>query len=241
MIATYAAECLRTVRNRQFFVFSPGIPLLSTRIAGALNRNGTPSGQQVLATELRPHGLARCLRLDDCGARRWGEDRGRAARPVGTGAAPHAAPTLAYFGTKVITGYTSRALTIACSTSPATARRGLGPRPVEMTGLLRWPDPVRRLWASLGHLCHCRRGGSDGRWLRRAFLALLGGVWGPSADRRDPRHRETLPSFWLVQASDVGLGASGWVGKGWLGSARSGLPVCGRLAMRAFARDTGRA
>jgi ABC-2 type transport system permease protein len=51
---------------------------------------------------------------------------------------------------------------------------------------------------------------------------------------------QALPSFWLVQASHVSLGGSGWGMTGWLvvGGWTAALTL---LAARAYRRDTSRA
>ena len=49
-----------------------------------------------------------------------------------------------------------------------------------------------------------------------ALLALLGGVWFPiTGGSAMHAIAEALPSYWLVQASHVGLGGQGWGTKGW--------------------------
>ena len=48
-----------------------------------------------------------------------------------------------------------------------------------------------------------------------------------------------LPSYWLVQASHVGLGAAAWGATGWIvvGAWTAGLSL---VAARAYRRDTSR-
>jgi ABC-2 type transport system permease protein len=72
-----------------------------------------------------------------------------------------------------------------------------------------------------------------------AVLSFLGGVWFPIQHGALHVIAELLPSFWLVQASHVALGASGWSANGWLVmGAWSVLLAAG--AMAAYRRDTGR-
>jgi ABC-2 type transport system permease protein len=51
---------------------------------------------------------------------------------------------------------------------------------------------------------------------------------------------QLLPSYWLVQASQVALGGRGWDGLGWAVMI-SWTIVLSLLAARAFKRDTQRA
>ena len=109
-----------------------------------------------------------------------------------------------------------------------------------MTGyLLVGLIPFAALGILLGHLVTADAvgptvGGAS------ALLAFLGGVWfsvGTSGGLHDVA--QALPSYWLVQASYVGLGGAGWGREGWLVIAIWTLAAA-RLAMRAYARDTGR-
>jgi hypothetical protein len=51
---------------------------------------------------------------------------------------------------------------------------------------------------------------------------------------------QSLPSYWLVRASYVSLGAGGWPVRGWLVIA-AWTTVAAALAARAYRRDTKRA
>jgi ABC-2 type transport system permease protein len=72
-----------------------------------------------------------------------------------------------------------------------------------------------------------------------AVFALLGGTWFPITSGVMKDIAEALPSYWLVQAAHVGLGAKGW---GWTGVAVVAAWTVGGavLAGRAYARDTQR-
>ena len=74
-----------------------------------------------------------------------------------------------------------------------------------------------------------------------ALLALLGGVWFPiTGGSAMHAIAEALPSYWLVQASHVGLGGQGWGTKGW--AVVAALERGRRLRRhRAYKRDTRRA
>jgi ABC-2 type transport system permease protein len=70
-----------------------------------------------------------------------------------------------------------------------------------------------------------------------ALLSLLGGVWFPITSGTMHDIAETLPSYWLVQASHVSIGGSGWGTKGWVVMA-AWTVVLGVLAARVYQRDT---
>ena len=73
-----------------------------------------------------------------------------------------------------------------------------------------------------------------------ALLSILGGVWFPVGSGGILHDvAQALPSFWLVQASHVGIGGAGWSSTGWIVVAVWTV-VAARLAMRAYRRDTGR-
>jgi ABC-2 type transport system permease protein len=50
---------------------------------------------------------------------------------------------------------------------------------------------------------------------------------------------EALPSYWLVQASHVGIGGSGWGATGWF-VVGAWTVVAAAAARRAYTRDTQR-
>jgi ABC-2 type transport system permease protein len=72
-----------------------------------------------------------------------------------------------------------------------------------------------------------------------ALLALLGGVWFPINGGVMQDVAEGLPSYWLVRASHVGIGASGWGATGWAVVA-AWTVVAALAAGRAYQRDTRR-
>jgi ABC-2 type transport system permease protein len=74
-----------------------------------------------------------------------------------------------------------------------------------------------------------------------ALFAFLGGTWFPITGG-GVLHQvaEDLPSFWLVQASHVAIGGSGWGTRAWIVIAVWTV-AAGQLARRAYRRDTKRA
>jgi ABC-2 type transport system ATP-binding protein len=73
-----------------------------------------------------------------------------------------------------------------------------------------------------------------------ALLSILGGVWFPVGSGGILHNvAQALPSYWLVQASHVGIGGPGWSSTGWI-VVTVWTAVAARLAMREYRRDTGR-
>jgi ABC-2 type transport system permease protein len=72
-----------------------------------------------------------------------------------------------------------------------------------------------------------------------ALLALLGGVWFPITGGVLHTIAQALPSYWLVQASYVGLGGDGWGARGWAIVAAWSVAAA-MAAAWAYRRDTGK-
>ena len=72
-----------------------------------------------------------------------------------------------------------------------------------------------------------------------SLLALLGGTWFPITSGFMYDLARCLPSYWLVQASHVGVGGSGWGAQGWLVIAAWSVGLS-LLAARVYRRDTAR-
>jgi ABC-2 type transport system permease protein len=73
-----------------------------------------------------------------------------------------------------------------------------------------------------------------------AVLSLLGGVWFPiGGDGVLHDVAQALPSYWLVAAGRIGIGAEGWGPTGWAVMAAWTVALT-MLARRAYRRDTQR-
>jgi ABC-2 type transport system permease protein len=141
----------------------------------------------------------------------------------------------------VITGYGMAGLTLAAlyAAGAVLGVRLTAHQWAQMTGLiLIGLIPFAALGIVIGHLVTPDSigpvmGGST------ALLALLGGTWFPITGGAMKTIGEALPSYWLVQAGHVGLGAKPWPTTGWVVIAVWTLG--GVAAARfAYARDTTR-
>jgi ABC-2 type transport system permease protein len=146
-----------------------------------------------------------------------------------------------YFRTKVLSGYAMAIVTLLVLGIAGTT---LGVRlsgtewvhtAVQMlVGLV----PFAALGILFGHLLSVdavgpTMGGAT------ALLSILGGVWFPIQNATLQTVSKGLPSYWLVQASHVAIGGSGWGATGWLVVAAWSVAL-GAAAMWAYRRDTGK-
>ena len=211
-------ELKRTFRNRRFFFFSLGFPLVLYFLIAGPNRDETNLGNSGLSAPLYfMVGLAAFGTMNAmlaAGARIAGD------RAVGWNRQLRITPltTRTYFRAKVATGYVMAGLTlVALYTSGVILGVSMsGNDWLRMTGLiLLGLLPFAGLGIVFGHLLTPDSigpvmGGTT------ALLALLGGTWFPLSGAVMTHVGEALPSYWLVQAGHVGLGGSGWTRTGWL-------------------------
>lgn len=235
-------ELVRTFRNVRLLVFSFGFPLVLYFVIATPNRhehNFNGSGISIplyymvglvafggmsslissgtrIATE-RTDGWTRQLRIT----------------PLATSA---------YFGAKVITGYTMAAVTIALlyASGVSLGVNLSAERWFEMTGLIVVAlIPFAVLGIFLGHLLTADSiGPAIGGIV--SLLALVSGTWFPIGSHGILHDiAQYLPSYWLVGASHVALGGSAWSATGWIviGAWTITLGIAARIAYR---RDTGR-
>jgi ABC-2 type transport system permease protein len=234
-------ELLRTFRNRRFFIFSLGFPLVLYFVIAGPNKNDNDfGGSGIPAPVYYMIGLTAFGAMNAvlaAGARIAGE------RAVGWNRQLRITPlsTRAYFRAKVLTGYLMAGCTIAVlyiSGATMGVRLPAGDW-LAMTGLiLVGLVPFVALGILFGHLLTVdsigpAMGGST------ALFALLGGTWFPVGNGTMKDIAEAIPSYWLVQASHVGLGGSAWGALGWAVIA-AWTVVLTALAARAWRRDTGK-
>jgi ABC-2 type transport system permease protein len=234
-------ELLRTFRNRRLYLLSFAFPLVLYYAIAAPNRGEhSLGGTGISAPVYFMVGLAAFGTMNavvGCGARIAAE------RAVGWNRQLRLTPlpTRTYFRVKVLTAYVMAALTIAllyAAGATLGVRLAAGDW-LRMTGLiLIGLAPFAAIGILLGHVLTTDSigpaiGGTT------AVFALLGGVWFPVTSGAMHAIAESLPSYWLVQASHVGLGGAGWGTSGWAVVA-AWTVACAALARRAYERDTKR-
>ena len=243
MSSTYLRlELLRMFRNRRFFIFSLGFPIvLYYLIAGPNKGNDDLGGSGISAPVYYMIGLVAFGAMTavlSAGARISAE------RSTGWNRQLRITPltTREYFRTKVLTGYAAASTTIVVMyVAGATLGVSLPALDwIEMTGLiLVGLVPFTAGAIAMGHLVPVdsigpAMGGTT------AILAFLGGTWFPiTGDGVFATVAKLLPSYWLVQASHVGLGGAAWGRTGWLVVAAWTVGMTA-LAFRAYRRDTNR-
>ena len=235
-------ELRRSFRNRRFFVFTIGFPLVLYLLIATPNRHDDDlSGTGISAPLYFMVGLAA---LGTMNAVVGGGARIAIERFLGWTRQLRLTPLSprVYFGTKVASAYLSALLTIAVLYA-AGISLGVSLSAWEwlrMTGLLLVGLlPFAALGIALGHLLGVEAVGPTIGGLS-GLLGFLGGVWFPLGDGVMRDIAQALPSFWLVEASHVSLGGPGWSATGWLVVAAwtAALSV---LAVYAYRRDTSRA
>jgi len=241
--ATYMRyELLRTFRTRRFVLLAFGFPVVLYFLIAGPNRDQHSLGGTGLSAPLYfMIGLISFGAMNamlSAGARIAGE------RQVGWNRQLRITPLSprTYFRTKVLTGYVMAIGTMALlyvSGAILGVRLPAGEW-LHMTWLiLVGLVPFAALGILFGHLLSVdavgpAMGGTT------ALLSFLGGVWFPIRTGALHVIAQLLPSYWLVQASRVALGGSGWPANGWLvmGAWSVGLAAA---AMAVYRRDTGRA
>lgn len=235
-------ELLRTLRNGRFFVFSLGFPvLLYAILAGSSRHQANLGGSGIPATLYYMTGLVSfgtMAAVLGIGARIAAE------RQVGWNRQLRLTPLSArsYMRTKVLSGYLMATISIALLYGMGI---GYGVRlPVsrwlEMTGfILVALIPFAVIGVALGHLLTVESMGPAMGGLT-ALFAFLGGTWFPlTGEGFLTQLGRSLPSYWLVQAGQVALGAAPWGSRGWAVIAVWTV-AAGLLAARAYRRDTRR-
>jgi ABC-2 type transport system permease protein len=210
-------ELRRTFRNGRLLFFSLGFPVVLMFAIAAPNRDATDFlGTGISAPLYYMVGLVgfgAMMALISTGARIATERIEGWTRQLR--ATPLSAP--AYLRAKVITGYGMAAATIVVLYLAGIA---LGVRLsaeswLAMTGLILIALlPFAALGVLLGHLLTPETiGPAVGGAV--SLLALVSGTWFPLGDGFLGDIGQFLPSYWLVQASHVGLGGAAWTPFGW--------------------------
>ncbi|HZZ97118.1 MAG TPA: ABC transporter permease [Jatrophihabitantaceae bacterium] len=253
MSATYATytrfEMLRLLRNRQNLAFSAIFPIVMYFLLAGPNKDNHNFG----GTKAHPTGLfapqyymVSLLAFGGMIAVLSGGARIAAERTVGWNRLLRLTPlsAVAYLRSKLLTGYLMAAITIALLYAAGIA---LGVRLpftswLEMTALILIAlIPFAALGIGLGHLLNDDAAGpATGGGV--SLFAFLGGSWFPIVGGGlFAGFCKLLPSYWLVQAGHVGLGAKNpWGLEAWLVIA-VWTAAASVLAMWAYRRDTRRA
>jgi len=235
-------ELLRTFRNRWFFAFAIGFPVVLYFLIAAPNRNvedfvgtGLPAALYHMAS-IAAYGTMSGMTF--IGARIAAErDDGWNRLLRTTPLSPRS-----YLVAKLVSAYLTVLTSIALLYISGFL---LGVRlpAVEwlwMTALMLIAlIPFGALGVLFGHLLHADSAGAVTGVLI-AVLAFIGGAWFPLGDGILYQIGRFVPSYWLVQASHVATGEGGWTALGWAVVVAWSV-VLGLLAARAFLRDTSRA
>jgi ABC-2 type transport system permease protein len=242
MTAYIRFELLRTFRNRRFFLFSFGFPLVLYFLIAGPNRHVHNLAKSGIPAPL--YYMVGLAAFGSMNAMLSTGARIAAERQVGWNRQLRTTPlsTRTYFRAKVLTAYV---VAIASLVLLALAGTILGVRlPAHDWGRMAWLMlvglvPFAVMGIALGHLVTADSvgpaiGGST------ALLALLGGTWFPITGNGTLHDiAQALPSYWLVQAAHVALGGSGWSSRGWLVIAAWTVGFVA-IAARAYRRDTRR-
>jgi ABC-2 type transport system permease protein len=235
-------ELLRTLRNRRFFILSLGFPLvLFFLIAGPQRNVHNLGGTGISAPLYFMVGMVSFGTMStmlSCGARIAAE------RAVGWNRQLRISPlsTRSYFRAKVLTAYLMALLSMLVLYVSGVSLGVSMPAGdwARMTVLILIAlVPFAALGIAIGHmLTPDSIGPAMGGGV--ALLAFLGGTWFPI-----PSHGflhdigQLLPSYWLVQAGHIALGAQPWGTKAWV-VVIGWTVVLAAVARRAYRRDTGR-
>jgi ABC-2 type transport system permease protein len=241
--ATYVRyELLRTFRNRRFLIFSFGFPLvLYFLIAGPNKGEDSLGGSGIPAPLYYMVGLAA---FGSMNAMLATGARIAAERATGWNRQLRITPlsTRTYFRAKILTGYL---VALASLLLLFVAGSTFGVRLpahewVHMTYLMLIAlVPFGAMGVLIGLLVSSDSigpvmGGST------ALFAFLGGTWFPITGGGVLHGiAEDLPSFWLVQASHVSFGGSGWSARAWIVLV-AWTAAAVAVAARAYRRDTAR-
>lgn len=241
MITFAKYEIVRTFRNRRFFIFSVGFPVVLYFTIAGPNRNehnfansGLPAALYYMVglTAFGTMNTVLSTGTRIAGERAAGWNRQLRLTPLST---------RDYFRTKVVVAYLMACITIIVLYASGISLGVSLPAGewARMTGLiLVGLVPFIALGVLMGHLLTTdsigpAMGGTT------ALLSLLGGVWFPVNSGALHDIAEALPSYWLVQASHVSLGGHGWTARGWFIMAAWAV-VLAFAAGWAYRRDTQR-
>jgi ABC-2 type transport system permease protein len=232
-------ELLRTFRNRRFWFFSLGFPVVFFWLIASPQHNKIIKGTGLTYAAYYMVSLASfgtMMSMISTGARIAGE------RQVGWTRQLRISPlsVRAYFRAKVLTGYAMALLSLlllyisgALLGVHLPVTRWLGMTALIVVGLL----PFAALGVFIGHLVNTDAVGPLMGGLV-SILAFVSGAWFAITSGFLYTFGQFLPSWWLVQARNVALDGHGWSTRGWVTvAAWTAILSVGAWAYR---RDTGR-
>lgn len=234
-------DLIKVFRNRRYFVFSLGFPLVLYVVVAGSNHHASFFG-----VPIKVYYLTGMVSWGSMNAVTSGGGLISLERAVGWSRQLRITPlpAWAYIASKVVRGYVTACVAIVVLYIAALAMNAHLQLDgwLIMTGLvLVGLAPFAALGITLGHTL---RPDSLGPALGgiSALFALLGGAWGPIAGNSGTFLEvvKLLPSYWLVQAGAAGLTRSAWPLEGWLVVA-VWTAVLGWAAALAYRRDTARA
>jgi ABC-2 type transport system permease protein len=233
-------ELLRTFRNRRFFLFSLGFPLVFYWLIASPQHNQIIKGTGLSYAAYYMISLASfgtMMSMISAGARIAGE------RQTGWTRQLRISPlsVRAYFRAKVLTAY-MMALASLCALYISGALLGvslpvgrwLGMTGLIVVGLL----PFAALGILVGHLVNTDSVGPLMGGLV-SILAFLSGTWFPITSGFLHAFGQFLPSWWLVQARNVALNGNAWGLRGWV-TVAAWTAILAAAAAWAYRRDTAR-
>lgn len=238
-IAYTGLELIRNLRNRQYFLLSLGLPVSLYLLMAGPRRDVTDLGGSGVAAPL--YYLSGMIAFAGIAAMLAGGARIAGDRIAGWTRQLRLTPLPAgaYLRGKLAAAYMMALIAIAllCAAGAALGVRLPATAWLHMTGLvLIGLVPFAALGVALGHLLGVEAIGPTIGGVT-SLLAFVSGTWfplhGALADLAP-----YLPSYWLVQASRVALGA-GWPAQGWLVVAGWSAALIA-VAAWAYRRDTHR-
>ncbi len=235
-------ELLRAVRNKRFFFFSLGFPLILYFLTAAPNKNTANLEDTGLSAPLyfmvSMASWGTMTAMLGTGARIAGE------RQAGWNRQLRISPlsAFAYLRAKVAIAYLMALMSLLLMYVSGTILGVSLPvgQWLGMTGLILIAlVPFAAAGIFVGHKLTTESvgpaiGGGT------AVLALVSGTWFPVTSGFLHDLGQALPSYWLVQAGRVALGGGAWSATGWLVVAGWSVAMT-VLAARAYRGDTGKA
>jgi ABC-2 type transport system permease protein len=234
-------ELLRIMRNRRFFIFALGFPVVIYLLVAAPNRGVTDFLGTGLSAAL--YYMVSLAAFGSMSGMLSTGTRIAAERDTGWNRLLRTTPLTprSYLMAKVATAYFTVMLTIALLYAAGISMGVRLPALdwiwmtlLMLIGLI----PFAALGILLGHLLTSDTVGPAMGGIT-AVLAFIGGAWFPIGTGWFYQIARLLPSYWLIQASRVALGGGGWPALGWAVMAAWSVGL-GMLAARAYLRDTRR-